>query len=167
MNQELYLESLAQSLVSSKRFKHIQAMTKLALSIAAAHHLNLHQVYLAALFHDCAKSWSKERMIQILNVCDPNYLNNPEYMWHARCGAYYAKKYLMIRDQKILNAIQHHVHGRITDPLTLVIYIADKCDETRAYDASEFIELAYKDLKKAYLAVKKNTHDYISERKAT
>lgn len=160
---EMHCESIVKNLVSAKRFKHIKAMTELALRIGQAHHLDAHQIYIAALFHDCAKSLSLEKMRERLAIIDPDYLHKPEYMWHARCGADYVKTRLHVYDKEILKAITHHVEGMSDDKLVQVIYIADKCDETRDYDASKFIELATKDLNRAYLAVKENTLKYHSE----
>lgn len=160
MDFEMHVESIAQSLVSAKRFKHIQAMTSLALQIGSAHDLDLHQIYLAALFHDCAKEWPMEKLQKTLEVCDPNFLNKPSYMWHARCGAYYASHVLKIEDKEILQAITHHVEGLDHHPLSQVIYIADKCDETRGYDASLFIKMAYDNIELAYKAVQENTIKY-------
>ncbi len=157
---EMHVEMIAQSLVSVKRFKHIQAMTKLALDIGSAHDFDLHQVYLAALFHDSAKEWSIEKMKRTLEICDPDFLKQPQYMWHARCGAYFASKVLHIQDKKILQAITHHVEGLDHHPLSQIIYIADKCDETRGYDASNLIEIAYKDIEQGYNAVVENTKKY-------
>ncbi len=160
IEHEFHVENLAQSLVSEKRFKHIQAMTKLALGIASAHDMDTHQVYLAALFHDCAKEWPIEKLRKTLEVCDPKFLEKPEYMWHARCGAYYAKHVLQIQDKLVLQAITHHVEGLDHHPLSQLIYIADKCDETRGYDASKLIQIAYDNIENGYKAVVENTKNY-------
>lgn len=157
---EMHLESIATSMVGKKRFEHISAMTKLALDLGAAHHLDLHQVYIAALFHDCAKKWSDEKLKKWISIIDPPFLHKPKYMWHARCGAYIVKHDLHVHNKDILKAITHHTEGLKNHPLTQCIYIADKCDETRAYDASELIKIAYGDLHKGYLAVKNNTKEF-------
>jgi len=41
------------------------------------------------------------------------------------------------------------------DPISKIVYIADKCERTRNYDSSMYINLAMTDLNKAYQLVKK------------
>lgn len=163
VKQEQYLESISKSLISKKRFNHVLSVTKLALDLASAHGMDLHQILIASLFHDCAKEWPLTKMRTWLNVIDPGYLNNPEYMWHARLGADWVKRHLYVMDRDILFAIQHHVHGNQNHKLTQVLYIADKCEETRGYDASDLLKTAFRDLNKGYLAVKKSQLEFLEK----
>lgn len=161
IKHELYLETIAASWMSEKRFKHVQAVTELALELGSAHQLDLHVIYLAALFHDCAKEWSYQESETWLKVVNPEYLKEKPALWHQILGAMWLKRNLNIHDKRILKAISHHVQGDPHDPYTQVIFIADKCDKTRGYDASEFISLAMKDLKKGYEAVSMNQKAYL------
>lgn len=161
VKHELYLESIAKSCVSERRWAHIKAMTELALRLGSAHDLDLHQVYIAALFHDSAKQWNHEKLKAWLAFCHPNYLKVTPALWHQVVGAEWVKRSLHIDDKAILKAIRHHVEGHQSDALTQVIYIADKCDETRGYDASEDLILAYRDLNKAYLRIVENQKAYL------
>ena len=139
-------------------------MTELALRLADAHHLNHKQVYLAAMLHDIAKEWPKEKLKQWLTFVYPNYLDKAPAIWHQKVGAAYASRVLKIRDPQVLKAIAHHVEGN-SDPLSKVIYIADKCDATRGFDASELIDLALHDLDRAYQAVRKTQMEYLDKEK--
>lgn len=160
LDHELYLEDIAQSLVSPKRWKHVKAMTELALDLASAHNLDYHAVLIAALFHDCAKEWTFETSQTWLKVVNPKYLQSHPALWHQKLGAYWLSTQFKWVNPKILKAMAHHVEGLDHDPITQVIYIADKCDKTRAYDASFFIQLAYQDLKKGYEAVLQHQLEY-------
>jgi len=153
MDNELYVETIAESLISQKRFNHVKSMCELALSIGSSHRVNLHQVYIASLFHDCAKEWNNEKSRAWLSFIEPNYLHQSEAMWHQKCGAAFAHRYLQIKDKTILKAIAHHVNGA-NDSISKIVYIADKCERTRKYDSSEFINLAMIDLDRAYELVK-------------
>lgn len=154
MDHELYVEDIAQSLMSEKRFSHTKSVCELALSLASAHNVDLHQVYIAALFHDCTKEWSMDKSKAWLDFIDSDYIQFNQALWHQKVGATYVKRYLMVRDKAIIHAIAHHVNGS-DSTLSKIVYIADKCERTRKYDSSEFINLAMKDIDRAYIMVKR------------
>lgn len=166
MENELYVEEIASSLMSSKRFEHTKSVCELALSLASHHDVNLHQVYLAALFHDCAKEWSSLKSKAWLSFVYPAYLDNHQAMWHQKCGAAYAKRVLKIRDQRILNAIAHHIEG-FNDDVAKIVYIADKCERTRSYDSSEYINLAMMNIDKAYNEVRNAQVKWLEKERVT
>lgn len=161
LKHELYLDTISASMVSQKRFEHVQAVTELALELGSAHQLDLHVIYLAALFHDCAKEWTFNESEAWLKALNPEYLNQKPALWHQVLGAFWVKRNLHIHDQRILKAISHHVQGDSHDAYTQVIFIADKCDRTRGYDASKLISLAMKNLKQGYEAVSQNQKAYL------
>ncbi len=153
MDNELYVEELAQSMMSEKRFNHTKSVCELALSIASAHEVDLHQVYIAALFHDCAKEWTMDQLKAWLDFIEPGYIQFNPALWHQKVGSAYVNRYLKVRDKVILNAIAHHVNGS-NNIVSKIVYIADKCERTRKYDSSEFINLAMIDINHAYIKVK-------------
>jgi nicotinate-nucleotide adenylyltransferase len=164
MENALYVDSIVKRSLSEARFAHVQAMTELALRLADAHQLDRRQVYLAAMLHDIAKEWPKEKLKQWLKFSYPSYLEKAPAIWHQKVGAAYASRILQIRDLSVIKAIAHHVEGR-SDPLSKVIYIADKCDETRGFDASKCIDLALRDLHQAYQVVRKTQMEYLDKEK--
>ncbi|MBN2876205.1 MAG: nicotinate (nicotinamide) nucleotide adenylyltransferase [Bacilli bacterium] len=164
MENALYVDSIVKESLSEARFAHVQAMCELALRLADAHHLDRTQVYLAAMLHDIAKEWPKEMMKQWLMFVNPDYLEKASAIWHQKVGSAYASRILQIRDPKILKAIAHHVDGQ-KDPLSQVIFIADKCDATRDYDTTEFIDMAMRDLKRAYRLVREKQMEYLDKEK--
>lgn len=160
----LYVDSIVKESLSEARYAHVQAMCELALRLADAHHLDRTQVYLAAMLHDIAKEWPKEKLKQWLMFVNPDYLEKAAAIWHQKVGSAYASRVLQIRDPKILKAIAHHVDGH-SDPLSQVIYIADKCDATRDYDTTDCIDLALRDLKQAYRQVREKQMEYLGKEK--
>ncbi len=164
MEHALYVESIVKHSLSEARFEHVHAMTDLALRLGDVHHLDRTQVYLAAMLHDIAKEWPKSKLRQWLQFAHPNYLDEAPALWHQKVGAAYAARVLQVQDSNIIKAIAHHVEGH-SDPLSQVIYIADKCDATRAYDATELINLAMLDLKRAYRIVRMTQMEYLDKEK--
>lgn len=163
MENGLYLEEIAKSMVSAKRWIHVASMCDLALRIADAHHIDTNRVRTAALLHDCMKNQSRERLAAILNIHEPAYLAKPQALWHQRAGMHFARQTLGIRDRSVLAAIGHHVEGDHRDPIVRVIYLADKLDESRGYDGKETIALALRDLDAAYKAVRDQQAAYLSK----
>jgi nicotinate-nucleotide adenylyltransferase len=156
----LYKETLFNSFYSVKRFKHVRAMKDLALSLASHYHIDLTRVEIAALAHDMCKDWSDESLKQWLSFYNPIYLNQPKAIWHQQVAAAYLERVFNLKDPKLLNAIKHHSDGNDHDPLAAIIYIADKCDSTRGYDASTIIQLAYKNLNKAVKTIQEEQISY-------
>jgi len=162
-DHELYLESIAKSFVSDKRWIHVKQVEKLALELGTVHHLDLHQIRLAALFHDCTKLWKKESHEAWLSFVNPSYLDAPSPIWHQKTGAAFIKRVLGIKDKVIISAIANHVTGQKGHPITQVIFIADKCEPSRDYDVSEELALAKIDLDKAAALVSRKQTDYLEK----
>lgn len=166
MDNELYVEEIASTMMSKKRFAHTQSVCELALSLASHHNIDLHQVYIAALFHDCVKEWSTNQSKSWLSFVYPEYVNMPQALWHQKLGAAYLKRVLHVQDKRILNAIAHHIEG-FNDDVAKVVYIADKCERTRNYDSSELIDCAMNDLDLAYLRVKEAQVKWLEKERVT
>jgi len=162
-DHELYLESIAKSYVSERRWTHVKHVEKLAMELGAVHHLDLHQVRLAALFHDCTKMWHKETHERWLDFEYPSYKDEPAPIWHQKTGSAFVRRNLLIKDKVILGAIANHVNGQQGHPVTQVIFIADKCEPSRNYDVSQELALAKKDLDKAADLVSRNQSDYLKK----
>ena len=162
-DHELYLESIAQSFVSEKRWIHVKQVEKLALELGEAHHLNPHQIKLAALFHDCTKLWHKETHQRWLSFVNPDYASAPSPIWHQKTGAAFVKRVMNIQDKTIISAIANHVTGQKGHPITQILFIADKCEPSRDYDASEELALAKIDLDKAAALVSLRQAEYLKK----
>lgn len=154
IKHELYLESIAQAMVTPKRWRHVESMTKVALDLGSALDLDLHVLTIAALFHDCTKAWPSEKAEKYLSFINPEYRLTAPPIWHQKTAAYWMKHHLGIQDQRILQSVAHHVEGLSHHPYAQVIYIADKCDPTRGYDSQAYINMAMKDLESAYQTVR-------------
>ncbi|WZT99963.1 hypothetical protein MGH68_09860 [Erysipelothrix sp. D19-032] len=57
-------------------------------------------------------------------------------------------------------AIEGHVDGHSTNPVGMILYIADKCERGRSWDSEPFIELAKQDLRKGFKALRKYQREF-------
>ncbi len=161
IENQLYLETIAQSLVSPKRWLHVKSMCDLACRIALSNHADVEKVRIAALFHDCAKSMSASELKAWLGFCYPAYVDQHPSLWHQIVGAEIAKRKFQVRDPEVLAAIAHHVNGSDRSMTSMIVYLADKLDENRGYNSSTEIALAMKDVHKAYEAVRAIQRAYL------
>lgn len=161
MENGLYVDEIARSMVGVKRWKHVNSMRDLALQIAQSHGIDASKTNLAALFHDCMKTQPQSRLKAILERYEPAYLAKDAAFWHQRAGMYIAHKELYIRNRSVLAAIGNHVEGKSADPIAKIIYLADKLDASRGYDSSHQIKLALQDLDAALRLVKKQQQEHL------
>ncbi len=148
LNDEEVLTDLVKTNMSQKRFKHSLAVAKLAKELARYHHVDEKKAYIAGILHDVAKELPIEEQNEYLRYYDFMKLGEPDKVKHSHVAKYYLKDKLNFHDKDILNAIYNHTVLKVNDKLSLIIYVADKRDETRGID-DEVIEVAKKDLKKA------------------
>jgi nicotinate-nucleotide adenylyltransferase len=161
MENGLYVDEIARSMVGAKRWKHVASMRDLAVKIAHAHQLDENKTNLAALFHDCMKNRSDKELKAILLIHEPSYLEKDPAFWHQRAGMYVARTRLNIRDRSVLAAIGNHVEGKHPDPIAKIIYLADKLDVSRGYDSAGQIEMALHDLDSAMRYVRKQQQEHL------
>lgn len=157
MREGLYLDTMTQLKMSKKRYEHTLRVRHLALELASVYGLNLKDVNLATMVHD----WCKEDDSEDLKRNMPDHLLylDPAF-YHAFKAADVLSKRYGIRNKAILNAIRGHVNGKNTHPLAMVVYIADKCEPSRSYDATALIELAKQDLRRGFKAVRSKSNEF-------
>lgn len=130
ISNETILEWLKQNL-SEERFLHTIGVAEKAEDMAKMFNISEEKAYLAGLLHDCAKGFSNEKLLHIINdnlSIDECEMINPK-TYHAPVGAYIAKKEFGVTDEEILSAIRWHTIGKLkmTD-FEKVIFIADKIE---------------------------------------
>ena len=148
LNDEEVLIDLIKTNLSDRRFKHSIKVGELARELAKYHHVDPHKAYIAGILHDCAKELSLEEQNEYLKYYDLEKLAEPDKIKHSHVAKYYLKDKLHINDKDILNAIYNHTVLKSKDKLSMILYIADKRDETRGIN-DEVVEVAKKDLKRA------------------
>jgi nicotinate-nucleotide adenylyltransferase len=159
----LYFDSMVNVAVGSKRWKHIAGVVSVAVDLALHHGIDPNAASIAALLHDLTKPWPTAQQKAWLSFCDPTYSNQPDAILHQKTAVAYARRVLGVHHQDILHAIGHHVDGSSEHPLTQILYIADKCEPSRGYDATSILALARRDLKKASALVRQSQLEYLNQ----
>lgn len=128
--------------LSEERYEHSIGTAECARILAQKEGLNDEKAYVAGLLHDCAKCFSTEKLLTVidsenLDVTEDEKMNYKTL--HAPVSAYVAKKEFGVEDEEILSAIRFHTIGK-TDMSVFekIIFLADKIEEkTREKDYSQ------------------------------
>lgn len=117
--------------LSEERYTHTLAVAETAKELAKMFNLNQEKAYLAGLLHDCAKGFSNEKLLEIINSnlkIDECEMINPK-TYHAPVGAFVAQNVFRVSDEEILSAIRWHTIGKIDmSDFDKIIFIADKIE---------------------------------------
>lgn len=144
---KLYLKEDLKELLSERRYIHSVAVANLAKEIAKANKLDERKAYIAGLIHDCSKEIGDKKELSLMKKYAKNHLSEDKNIYHQYTARYIAQEELNIEDEDILDAITYHTTGKdkMSD-LAKIIYIADKTEPNRGYDASFFINKAKENL---------------------
>ncbi len=117
--------------LTEERYRHSIGTAECAVELAKKYNLNEEKAYIAGLLHDCAKCFSQERMIEIIDEhvqVDKCERINPKTL-HAPVSFYVARTEFLIEDEEILSSIRWHTIGQpnMTD-FEKIIFIADKIE---------------------------------------
>lgn len=163
-NQGIYLETLLKNKMSQKRFIHTKSMANLAKEIALANDIDEQKAYIAGMFHDIAKEMPMEEARQLMETHFQSYLDKPIPIWHQWLSKYVASETYGIKDVEILQAIRHHTTASIRmSKLDMCIYVADKYDQSRNYDASKEIQLCKENIVAGFKQCLKDFYVYSKE----
>ena len=160
LEEGLYLEEILGAHLKDSRKNHSIEVAKLCVELAKEHHVNPTKAYIAGMLHDITKNQPDSYHEPILKEYHPDILTYSPKVWHSYSAPYFIKKELGIHDPEILNAIMNHTLGFGKSKLDYILYIADKCEPTRGYDASKAIQLSKENLKKGFLYVMKESEEY-------
>jgi len=128
--------------LNKERYEHSIGTAECAKLLAQKEGLNEEKAYVAGLLHDCAKCFSTEKLLTIidnenLDVTEDEKMNYKTL--HAPVSAYVAQKEFGVEDSEILSAIRFHTIGK-TDMSVFekIIFLADKIEEkTREKEYSQ------------------------------
>ena len=162
------LEALRQTVqkkVSEKRFAHSLGCERLAAQMAAKYGADDYTVRAAAILHDCTKDLSEKEQLLLTEkwniIFDYGTEDFPDLI-HADTGAEMAKREYRMPDA-VAEAIRTHTTGaEHMTPVQKILYVADLCEETRAYPgAAQLRALALTDLDAAYIAGLRQTLAFV------
>ncbi len=161
LENRLYIEGFVQSRVNEKRFQHSLSVAVLCQQMALANHLDGQKAYLAGLFHDVAKSMSKEAMEPWMDIVCPENKEMAVAVWHGFVGSEIIKRIFGIHDPQIVEAIYHHVLGTSRNPYAMIVFCADKTEPNRKYDASAMRQKCMENLAEGFAWIKEENEKYI------
>lgn len=167
--REYYISFLRRSL-TNERFLHTLAVEREAISLAERYNVDPIKASLAALLHDCAKSFSDEELIRLARS-----YNIPLSIWdiycpqvlHAPIGSIFAREYFGIKDREILSAIEKHTTGdKEMSTLDKIIFIADYVEYRRDFPGVTHLrQILENDLDTAVLFAISLTIEYVMRNK--
>lgn len=160
----LYLETTLDHMCSPHRASHSRAVAEVCRDLAHAHHMDELQAFRAGLMHDLTKGCSDEYNRRITAVYAPDMLGISPKVWHSFTAPVYLHRYMGLRDRRILKAVWHHTLGDGTSPLDYILYIADKTEPTRGYDASHELEVSRRSLQEGAALVLSESKQYMREK---
>ncbi|MBR1619240.1 bis(5'-nucleosyl)-tetraphosphatase (symmetrical) YqeK [bacterium] len=118
--------------LNEKRYQHSLGTAECAKELAKQFGQNEEKAYIAGLLHDCAKCFSDEKLLEIidkyLDDVDSDERSNKKTL-HAPGSYYIAKTVFGLEDAEMLSSIRWHTLGKInmTD-FEKIIFLADKIE---------------------------------------
>lgn len=116
-----------------ERFKHSLGTAKMAAELAKKYGYDKEKAELAGLLHDCAKCFSNEKLLEIIEREFPEMKQDGILNYktlHAPAGHHLAKEVFDISEEEILSAIKSHTLGRVNmSDFEKIIFLADKIEE--------------------------------------
>lgn len=164
--------SVREHLDQEHRFAHTLGVTRVAELLAAAHHADTGRARMAGLFHDLARLYPAQRL---LDECarrglevGPFERRNPVVL-HAPVGAELARERFGVDDEAVLSAIRKHTLGDAEmSTLDQVLFLADALEPGRDFaERAAFLEVAFRDLEAAMRVVLQATLAYLRARGLT
>lgn len=119
--------------LNEERYVHSLGTMDAAVELAQILGLDVEKAKIAGLLHDCAKCFSNEKLLEIIqkhmsNIEECELLNYKTL--HAPVSAYLAEKEFNISDKEVLCAIRWHTLGRCDmSDFEKIIFLADKIEK--------------------------------------
>jgi|GEM_PF-1592187 len=152
-NNFLLLQELVKPYINEKRFKHSISVAESAIALAKSCAYDELKAMQAAILHDVLKDKDEAYHNEWFKYFDQEKIEVPEPIKHGYSATYFLRYQCGFRDKEVLNAIYHHTDGESKTKLAQIIYIADKREPLRKIE-DEILELAFKDLNKAFVLLK-------------
>ncbi len=164
IEEGLYLEATVDAMCSPHRAAHSRSVAAVCERLAKAHGMDAAQARKAGMVHDLTKGMPDEYNRNIVRVRAPEILPMSPKVYHSYSAPVWLYGHMGLRDRKILKAVWHHTLGDGSGPLDHILYIADKTEPLRGYDASKQLEAAEKDLAAGAAMVREESRQYLKEK---
>ena len=118
--------------LDEKRYAHSIGTAECAQILANNFNLKENKAYVAGLLHDCAKCFSNEKLLSIINQNLPEVTEDEKASYktlHAPVSAYIAQTEFGVTDQEIISSIRWHTIGKVEmSDFEKIIFLADKIE---------------------------------------
>ena len=161
-------DKLRQALTTS-RYRHTMGVTYTACALAMVYDVDLKQVRLAGLLHDCAKcipNADKIAMCQKKKVPETQFELDHPVLLHAKLGAYVAQNDYGVKDPEVLSAITWHTTGKPEmTMLEKIVFISDYIEPNRDKQPNlkEIRAEAFHDIDECMYMILHDTVAYLDE----
>ena len=145
-NNVLYYLDFLKNFISEKRYLHSLKVAEFAVKLARKYNVNLNQALLAGYLHDFGKEVPEATLYLYMQHYFPELLETPKSLWHSYVGSILVKEKFRVEDKDVLLAIKHHTDGQSKRLLSLIIYCADKVEDTRPYPVADLQELCLENI---------------------
>lgn len=131
------IEGEVQRRLSPERFRHVLGVVGTSLELAGRYGVDPEKARIAALLHDVAKEYSRERLLKAaldFGIVLSELELRATALIHAPVGAEMARREFGVDDPDILAAIRYHTTGRAgMSPLEKVVFLADYIEPGRSF----------------------------------
>lgn len=160
---------ILKKILTPQRFNHTIDTTKLAVELAYIHKYDINKTFLASILHDCAKDMPLKKQVDLLKKYKLKIkklhliINKFPQILHQWTGMVIAQQKFKIKDKDILSSIsKHSTANKKMSILDMIIYVSDFASYDRRFDLAKKVrKIAFKDIKKAFILVKKYKIEYI------
>lgn len=159
-----YFDEIAKTHCSAHRYAHVKAMSALAADLAKHSGVNPKTAWQAGMMHDITKRMDSSQAEKIMQKWFPQYMSLSRNIWHSYTAVIWLRENLGMRDKAILHSIEHHTLGDGRTRLDRILFVADKTDPTRGYDAQKELNLCRKNLKLGTEIVKAEVKEYLQQK---
>ncbi len=163
LSEVLYIDSIAKSILSEYRYHHVCCVADLSADLAEHYGIGYNRGKLAGYLHDITKEWDKEKQNKVTLSYFPKQAANSPKIYHQFTARIAAQSVFQVRDKEILEAIGYHTTGDSSKLLSMIVYCADKVDDSRGFDNRAIKELCFKDIKEAFRQIKAEQLAYLKE----
>lgn len=131
--------------LSEEKYIHSFGVMEYAENLAKRFNLNAEKAKVAGLLHDCAKSFNKKLMFEIIKFKKISvFEKEKEHLktLHAPISAFIAMSEFGVKDEEIINAIRYHTIARVNmTNFEKIVFVADKIElNTREKELTTEVE---------------------------
>lgn len=161
-----HIEQVLAKKMKANRFRHTLGVRTAGLQLASKYGADLQKTAMAALFHDYAKGFDKNELLQRVtqyHLQPDSLMIQAHQLLHGSVAAAIALNEFGIDDDEVLRAIEFHTTGRKNmGTIEKIVYLADFIEEGRDYEGVAFLRsLANQELDLAVYQALNNTMIYV------